>query len=242
MSRYKNPSARLTSSPATNCKHEIVTRIFAFVRNFAVISGERTLWVPIFHLSIYQQEVVFVFTHDLLTSIILFLKDTFPSLVVNGVTTPAWVNVRETNNYDSQAPVRLNLISTNNTIDLKRAIITHLRSQMLLARISDAMIPRPVPSLKLSMSRPARNWASWVISQFITQEYVTISMNVVDNWTIWPLCYFQVVNVYMAKAPGNVTDWAGDGAVWFKVLLSFSTSMCFKIRIVFIGLWNHSRH
>ncbi|KAI0260032.1 glycoside hydrolase family 61 protein A [Gloeopeniophorella convolvens] len=26
-----------------------------------------------------------------------------------------------------------------------------------------------------------------------------------------------VVNVYMAKAPSNVTGWAGDGAVWFKV-------------------------
>ncbi|KAG5730350.1 putative endo-beta-1,4-glucanase D [Termitomyces sp. T112] len=30
---------------------------------------------------------------------------TFPSLVVNGVTTPAWVNVRKTNNYNTQAPV-----------------------------------------------------------------------------------------------------------------------------------------
>ncbi|KAG6826930.1 hypothetical protein H0H92_013870, partial [Tricholoma furcatifolium] len=30
---------------------------------------------------------------------------TFPSLVVDGVTTPAWVNVRETNNYDTQDPV-----------------------------------------------------------------------------------------------------------------------------------------
>jgi len=30
---------------------------------------------------------------------------TFPSLVVGGTTTPAWVNVRQTNNYDTQAPV-----------------------------------------------------------------------------------------------------------------------------------------
>ncbi|RDB28102.1 putative endo-beta-1,4-glucanase D [Hypsizygus marmoreus] len=26
-----------------------------------------------------------------------------------------------------------------------------------------------------------------------------------------------VVNIYMAKAPGNVTSWDGSGAVWFKV-------------------------
>ncbi|THH28200.1 hypothetical protein EUX98_g5979 [Antrodiella citrinella] len=30
---------------------------------------------------------------------------TFPSLVVGGVTTAAWVNVRETNNFNTQAPV-----------------------------------------------------------------------------------------------------------------------------------------
>ncbi|THH09296.1 hypothetical protein EW145_g2106 [Phellinidium pouzarii] len=30
---------------------------------------------------------------------------TFPSLVVDGTTTPAWVNVRMTNNYETQAPV-----------------------------------------------------------------------------------------------------------------------------------------
>ncbi|EJD03600.1 glycoside hydrolase family 61 protein [Fomitiporia mediterranea MF3/22] len=30
---------------------------------------------------------------------------TFPSLVVDGTTTPAWVNVRQTNNYNTQAPV-----------------------------------------------------------------------------------------------------------------------------------------
>lgn len=28
---------------------------------------------------------------------------------------------------------------------------------------------------------------------------------------------FKVVNVYMAKAPGDVTSWDGSGAVWFKV-------------------------
>lgn len=31
--------------------------------------------------------------------------DTFPSLVIGGKTTAAWVNVRQTNNFDSQSPV-----------------------------------------------------------------------------------------------------------------------------------------
>lgn len=31
--------------------------------------------------------------------------DTFPSLIVNGQTTPQWVNVRKTNNYNSRNPV-----------------------------------------------------------------------------------------------------------------------------------------
>ena len=27
----------------------------------------------------------------------------------------------------------------------------------------------------------------------------------------------QSANIYMAKAPGNVTNWDGSGAVWFRV-------------------------
>lgn len=34
-----------------------------------------------------------------------FTIDTFPSLVVGGVTTAAWVNVRKTNNFNSRVPV-----------------------------------------------------------------------------------------------------------------------------------------
>ncbi|KIJ33766.1 lytic polysaccharide monooxygenase [Sphaerobolus stellatus SS14] len=31
------------------------------------------------------------------------------------------------------------------------------------------------------------------------------------------LYHAGVINIYMAKAPGNVADWDGDGEVWFKV-------------------------
>lgn len=37
------------------------------------------------------------------------LLDTFPSLIVNGAVTPAWADVRKTNNFDSNAPVRTHL-------------------------------------------------------------------------------------------------------------------------------------
>ena len=51
----------------------------------------------------------------------------------------------------------------------------------------------------------------------------------------------QVVNVYMAKAPSNVTGWAGDGAVWFKVyqitaVTDGGTSITFPAQSMFMSL------
>lgn len=43
---------------------------------------------------------------DILRELILDSLDTFPHLVVNGAVTPAWANVRKTNNFNTQAPVR----------------------------------------------------------------------------------------------------------------------------------------
>ena len=40
-----------------------------------------------------------------LFSALIFFVDVFPSLDVNGAVTPAWVNVRRTNNYNSRQPV-----------------------------------------------------------------------------------------------------------------------------------------
>lgn len=98
---------------------------------------------------------------------------TFPSLVVNGVTTPAWVNVRETNNYDSQAPVT----------DVTSADFRCYDSQ------------------------------TNAVAQTINVEAGS-QLGIMSDGTIY---HPGVVNVYMAKAPSNVTSWAGDGAVWFKV-------------------------
>lgn len=39
--------------------------------------------------------------------------DTFPSLVVNGAVTPAWTYIRQTNNFNTQAPVYLFRLTLN---------------------------------------------------------------------------------------------------------------------------------
>jgi len=98
---------------------------------------------------------------------------TFPSLVVNGTTTGAWVNVRQTNNFNSQSPVT----------DVTSADF----------RCYD------------SATNPT--------AQTITVAAGT-QMGIMSDGTIY---HPGVVNVYMAKASGDVSSFAGDGAVWFKV-------------------------
>ena len=99
--------------------------------------------------------------------------DTFPSLVVNGATTPAWVNVRKTNNFNSQAPV------------------------------TDVTSP---------------DFRCYDSQTDPTAETITVAagsqLGIMSDGTIY---HPGVVNVYMAKAPGDVDGWAGDGDVWFKV-------------------------
>ncbi|KAJ7869139.1 glycoside hydrolase family 61 protein [Mycena olivaceomarginata] len=99
---------------------------------------------------------------------------TFPSLIVNGVTTPAWANVRQTNNFNSQAPV----------IDVTSADF----------RCYDSATAGTASTVTVAAGS---------------------SLGIVCDQTIY---HPGVVNVYMAKAPtGNVSTFAGDGAVWFKV-------------------------
>lgn len=101
------------------------------------------------------------------------MTDTFPSLVVGGVTTPQWVNVRMTNNHYSQAPV------------------TDVTSPDL--RCYDSQEPGTATTIDVSAGQ---------------------QLGIMSDGTIY---HPGVVNVYMAKAPGDVDGWAGDGDVWFKV-------------------------
>ncbi|KAK7044564.1 lytic polysaccharide monooxygenase [Favolaschia claudopus] len=99
---------------------------------------------------------------------------TFPSLIVNGATTPAWVNVRKTNNFNSQAPVT----------DVTSADF----------RCYDSQTSPTASTITVAAGS---------------------SLGIACDQTIY---HPGVVNVYMAKAPsGNVSTFAGDGAVWFKV-------------------------
>ncbi|KAJ7204660.1 glycoside hydrolase family 61 protein [Mycena pura] len=99
---------------------------------------------------------------------------TFPSLIVNGVTTPAWANVRQTNNFNSQEPV----------IDVTS------------------------PDFRCYDSATAGTASTVTVAAGST-------LGIACDQTMY---HPGVVNVYMAKAPsGNVSTFAGDGAVWFKV-------------------------
>ena len=92
---------------------------------------------------------------------------------MNGTTTPAWVNVRRTNNFNTQAPVT----------DVTSADFRCYDSQ----------------------TNP-------------TAQTVTVpaggQLGIMSDGTIY---HPGVVNVYMARAPGDVSSFAGDGQVWFKV-------------------------
>ncbi|KAJ6451708.1 glycoside hydrolase family 61 protein [Mycena vitilis] len=99
---------------------------------------------------------------------------TFPSLIVGESTTPAWVNVRQTNNFQTLAPV-LDVTS---------------------------------PDFRCYDSATAGTASTIAVAAGST-------LGIACDQTIY---HPGVVNVYMAKAPsGNVSSFAGDGAVWFKV-------------------------
>ncbi|GLB40021.1 putative glycoside hydrolase family 61 protein [Lyophyllum shimeji] len=98
---------------------------------------------------------------------------TFPNLIVNGITTADWVNVRKTNNFNTQAPVT----------DVKSADFRCYTSE-------------------------TQATASTINVAAGSQ------LGIKSNGNIY---HPGVINVYMAKAPGNVSTWDGSGNVWFKV-------------------------
>ncbi|KAK7047431.1 hypothetical protein VNI00_006662 [Paramarasmius palmivorus] len=97
----------------------------------------------------------------------------FPSLVVNGVTTTPWENVRKTNNYYSHNPVT----------DVKSADF----------RCYDTETNAKASTIKVAAGS---------------------QLGIMSDGTI---AHPGVVNVYMAKASGDVSNFKGDGNVWFKV-------------------------
>ena len=92
---------------------------------------------------------------------------------MNGTTTPAWVNVRKTNNFNTQAPV------------------TDVTSPDF--RCYDSQTDATATTITVAAGS---------------------QMGIMSDGTIY---HPGVVNVYMAKAPGDVGSFAGDGDVWFKV-------------------------
>ncbi|TFK23795.1 endoglucanase II [Coprinopsis marcescibilis] len=98
---------------------------------------------------------------------------TYPTLLVNGQATGDWVNVRRTNNFNSNGPVT----------DVSSADFRCYTSQTN-ARSSTANVS-------------AGSRIGFQSNQAVYHPSVT--------------------NVYMARAPGDVSSWDGSGEVWFKV-------------------------
>ncbi|KAK7472012.1 hypothetical protein VKT23_000119 [Stygiomarasmius scandens] len=101
---------------------------------------------------------------------------TFPDLLINGVQTADWVNVRMTDNHYSNGPV------TDVTSEAFRCYTaeTHATAQTIQVAAGSQL-------------------------GFVTDTADGIG-------------HPGSVNIYMAKAPGNVTTWDGSGQVWFKVV------------------------
>ncbi|KAJ7626035.1 glycoside hydrolase [Roridomyces roridus] len=100
---------------------------------------------------------------------------TFPSLIVGGVVQPQWLNVRQTNNWETNNPVT------------------------------------DVTGADFRCYDSATNATATTIS---VAAGSTLGIDC-------PITIYHpgVVNIYMAQAPAgtDVSDFAGDGAVWFKV-------------------------
>ncbi|KAF5384059.1 hypothetical protein D9615_003147 [Tricholomella constricta] len=97
----------------------------------------------------------------------------FPSLVVNGVVTPEWMNVRKTDNIYTREPV------------------TNVQSPDFRCYTSQTQATASTVSVAAGSQ-----------------------LGIQSNSLLYHL---GVVNVYMAKAPVNVSTWDGSGDVWFRV-------------------------
>ncbi|RXW18990.1 hypothetical protein EST38_g6869 [Candolleomyces aberdarensis] len=98
---------------------------------------------------------------------------TFPALLVGGQSTGDWVNVRRTNNYNSNGPIT----------DVSSADFRCYNSQGA----------RSATTARVS----AGSRIGFKANQGVYHQSVT--------------------NIYMARAPGDVSSWDGSGNVWFKV-------------------------
>ncbi|TFK73521.1 hypothetical protein BDN72DRAFT_886824 [Pluteus cervinus] len=97
---------------------------------------------------------------------------TFPGLLVNGQAAGDWINIRRTDNYQSNAPVT----------DVSSAAFRCYNTGGARAT---------------TVTVAAGSQIGFKASQAIYHP--------------------GVINVYMARAPGDVAGWDGSGSVWFKV-------------------------
>ncbi|KAF5329973.1 hypothetical protein D9611_010402 [Ephemerocybe angulata] len=98
---------------------------------------------------------------------------TFPQLLVGGAATGDWVNVRQTDNFQSNGP------------------------------ITDVSSP---------------NFRCYNAAGSPSSSTARVAAGSKIGFKANQAVYHQsVTNIYMAKAPGNVSTWDGSGQVWFRV-------------------------
>ncbi|KAJ3507745.1 hypothetical protein NLJ89_g6131 [Agrocybe chaxingu] len=119
---------------------------------------------------------------------------TFNALLVNGVSTGDWVNVRRTNNFQSNGPV------CNRSTDFSMRISSVYD---LVLQVTD------VNSI---------DFRCYTSQTRATASTATVAAGSQIGFKAGQaISHPGVANIYMAKAPGSVADWDGAGAVWFKV-------------------------
>lgn len=98
--------------------------------------------------------------------------DTFPDLIVNGAVSTNWQYVRQTDNYNSQAPVSLTIPASYSVKAELKGVFLLIRSQASRALTSDAMKRAPPLVLRPRPSPQAPPSAFKPMAQSITLGYV----------------------------------------------------------------------
>ncbi|CAE6422229.1 unnamed protein product [Rhizoctonia solani] len=116
----------------------------------------------------------------------------FTSLIVNGVNTGTYTNVRQNSNYNS--PVRLNpfLYDAGTSLNWVPKQVTDVSSTDITCNAGG----RSAGSTTTA-TVPAGSTIGFALDQ--------------------PIYHSGVINVYMAKAPSTASTFDGSGNVWFKV-------------------------
>ncbi|KAL1675990.1 glycoside hydrolase family 61 protein [Schizophyllum commune] len=128
---------------------------------------------------------------------------TLPTLIVNGQPSGEWVNIRRTNNYNTQAPVSI----TSSFPSISPLSLPSLPSLPPLLPIYPPVQDVTSPDFTCYTSE---THATATTAEVAAGSSVSIKAN-------GPMYHAGVVNVYMASANPDAASYDGSGQKWFKV-------------------------